>query len=877
MDLKELIPLTLTPHANSLNGITLYEPVEVALLDKLINSPTLLNKRTDEWVGDKKQLEDYRANYRKLRVEVKYTRNEKLDYGRFLPDRALGLHNLRRELRHTLIGEWGQDVDIANAHPKMLEQITTLHEIKNDWLRNYCDDREVWLERVVRHWQLNLHPEVVAGKLKAREIAKQLFILLAYGGGIARWRNNWKREGYEIPDKEIPNDVDNFKHEIGDIHRAITQANPHLTQQIVAHKAASGKPAGTYNLNGSVTSYYLQEYESRILEQIYQHCLHHKYIDKGEVMLCADGIILNKKLYHDGIPAELERVIQEKTGFKLQVEPKAMNNGYTAADIKKALDFDILSESFTTGFIADVFRILYSDKFIYTGGELRTYNGVYWRSDNDKNYSTLHNWVDTTYYQYLATIISKKIYEVNCKINEHNPNTEAGKKAIEGLKEVLETLKHRQKDMEQNCRSIRKRAALVADIINKINNPDIVWDDDGHLLTFTNKIYDLKQECWVKPNYRDYISLTTGYDWNEYELHLKKSRLIKLIDTIFPDKKLRDYYLTALATGLVGVQQERLFIATGVGGNGKSLINGLMLAAMGRYGYKMPNWVLQDKIGTGACPELANLNNIRFVLTSEPDRKRKISTHTMKEITGDNTLNARQLYTNTPEGGIKLKLSLFLEANKLPTLDEVGDGVGRRVDVFPFISRFVSENDYKKMLETRTEEEIRAANIYLGNVLYKTDEWKRDNCHALIAILMDYYSEFQKRGYSLGKAPRICEVAKEEYLQASDDLYGWFENEYEKADEDHPELVMKLTDIYTDFKHSTYYNKLPSKEQNKNTKKYFTTELNDNINLRMFIRKRDTRYAGQYYKSDYLIGWRRKNKEQQHEEEDGDEGDAEAK
>ena len=44
MELMDLIPLTLTPIDSTLNGITLYEPIEIALLDKLINCPTLLKK-----------------------------------------------------------------------------------------------------------------------------------------------------------------------------------------------------------------------------------------------------------------------------------------------------------------------------------------------------------------------------------------------------------------------------------------------------------------------------------------------------------------------------------------------------------------------------------------------------------------------------------------------------------------------------------------------------------------------------------------------------------------------------------------------------------------------------------------------------------------
>jgi phage/plasmid-associated DNA primase len=52
---------------------------------------------------------------------------------------------------------------------------------------------------------------------------------------------------------------------------------------------------------------------------------------------------------------------------------------------------------------------------------------------------------------------------------------------------------------------------------------------------------------------------------------------------------IRDYYLEILCTGLSGLQLENLFICTGAGGNGKGLLNSLMIKCFGDYGYIIPS------------------------------------------------------------------------------------------------------------------------------------------------------------------------------------------------------------------------------------------------------------------------------------------------
>lgn len=171
-----------------------------------------------------------------------------------------------------------------------------------------------------------------------------------------------------------------------------------------------------------------------------------------------------------------------------------------------------------------------------------------------------------------------------------------------------------------------------------------------------------------------------------------------------------------------------------------------MLDAMGQYGYDMPKQVLQEEKKGGADPEIAKLHKMRFVLTTEPSQSKKICTSVMKKITGDQSIEARMLWENGLEGGVRLMLSLFLEANRLPDLDEITEGINRRVDVFKFVARFLKESDLIRLTKGMTPEQIKASHLHLGDTIYKTPDWISDHRQALIYILLEYFKEFHKNG-----------------------------------------------------------------------------------------------------------------------------------
>lgn len=52
---------------------------------------------------------------------VIYRQNE--GYGRFFAQGSLSLQSFPREIRHTIAGDYYQDIDIVNAHPVILEHL----------------------------------------------------------------------------------------------------------------------------------------------------------------------------------------------------------------------------------------------------------------------------------------------------------------------------------------------------------------------------------------------------------------------------------------------------------------------------------------------------------------------------------------------------------------------------------------------------------------------------------------------------------------------------------------------------------------------------------------------------------------------------------
>lgn len=315
-----------------LNNIVCYEKVDLEILDKLINSNLLLETFNNPFClksfkNEKEQLIKYRRKLIKLEniVKVKYNKvNDMGGYGRVFPEGSLGLYSIRRQIRHTLAKSNYYDLDIKNCHPEILLQLCIqngLNKIK--YLKKYVNNRNDILLMVIKSYLLHINDIN-----KQRDIAKQLFIRLLYFGKFENWlidNNLIINEEAE----EINEFIYKFYNELKNIGMIIIKDNKHL-EELVELKKAKRDEILEYNKKGSIVSYYLQEYENQILECIYTFLINKDLIDnkKPEVVLCADGLMIFKEKYYDGLLNEFEIEIKEKFNFNLKFEMKEMNEDY---------------------------------------------------------------------------------------------------------------------------------------------------------------------------------------------------------------------------------------------------------------------------------------------------------------------------------------------------------------------------------------------------------------------------------------------------------------------------------------------------------------------------------------------------------------------
>jgi len=219
-------------------------------------------------------------------------------------------------------------------------------------------------------------------------------------------------------------------------------------------------------------------------------------------------------------------------------------------------------------------------------------------------------------------------------------------------------------------------------------------DEAKELVCFTNGVLDLHEKKFRPGRAEDYITMCTNvpyfplayYQQNQPELIVA---VRTFMEQIFPNPNVNRYMWEHLASCLYGKNVQQTFnIYYGSGSNGKSLLTELMNAALGDYFGNLPVTILTEKrVGAGqTCSELAQLQGKRYVVMQEPSRGAKLTEGFMKQITGDPTIQARDLWESSRNISIMFKLICCL--NVLFEVASDDDGTWRRMRNVPFEAKF---------------------------------------------------------------------------------------------------------------------------------------------------------------------------------------------
>ena len=165
------------------------------------------------------------------------------------------------------------------------------------------------------------------------------------------------------------------------------------------------------------------------------------------------------------------------------------------------------------------------------------------------------------------------------------------------------------------------------------------------------------------------------------------------------DNDLVRYMQTVLGYGLTGcTDEQKMFILYGVGSNGKGTLVETIKAIMGDYAKTAQADTLMQKStasGSNASPDVARLAEARFVFLSEGSRSHKFDEALVKQMTGEDTITARELYKTPFE--FKPKFKLMLSTNYRPKIRGTDEGIWRRMAPIPFDASFTREKQDKRL------------------------------------------------------------------------------------------------------------------------------------------------------------------------------------
>jgi len=479
------------------------------------------------------------------------------------------------------------------------------------------------------------------------------------------------------------------------------------------------------------------------------------------------------------------------------------------------------SERLSTIRVAQHFSMVYSNLFVKVNEQLYFFNGVYWQKDSKTN-SRLNLFIGQEYYESFSSLIPsfyKEVYKIK-KEDERCRELDKLEKYIQAVGCFVDS---------------KARDRYVKDIVNAITNDDIKFDENPYLFCFNNKVYDLRTHKFITPNPKDYISLTTGYDYIDKldEDKALEKELEKLISTIFPDEDEKKLYLTILSTALEGLNLEKFVIASGGGGNGKGVLNELACKTLGNYSYILPSTVLLGQQKKGSNPEIANMNNKRFVIAKEPESSEFINVEIVKDLTGTDEINARLNHSNNTQ--TFLKCTLVMECNDKPKLNNISqpDALLRRIIICLFKSTFVEQSFLDQLTDDEKE------NKFVGNQYYKSKDFKDKFKQIFFNILIKYYKQYSETktdANTCGVLPITKDIRKRtvDYLEASDIIKEFLDESYEKTSNDKDRI--KLKNVFASFQASSYFKNLEVKMKKLYNYKGFISKLESNIFLKRCLK-----------------------------------------
>ena len=417
--------------------------------------------------------------------------------------------------------------------------------------------------------------------------------------------------------------------------------------------------------------------------------------------------------------------------------------------------------------VCDTFYHNYKNKFVFTREEKTS---RCWKYFNGNKWKTTTNGSKVQkYIMYKLIDIYKKQYD---KKIEYLTEKNNGDLPVDECPIVIEFKKFNSK---------MKTNKFTRDVIKLLENlfldEDFLTsaDTNNNLIGFENGVYDLENFKFRKQIKTDRVLMSTGYSYNEERDEEKQYKIKQFLTSIMPDEKEKQYLLTILASSLKGGNKHEIYPNfEGTGGNGKGTTVRLLELCLGNYIGTLPVSILTSKrqMAGNHSSCLHKLMKKRVVVAQEPEKNVILNAELMKELTGGDKIEVRQIYGESET--LEPQFTLFMQCNNLPDIDDDTDGSWRRFQLIKFRNSF--KGSYKKV------------NL---KELMSVDGWGPEFFH----ILADEYKKYVESGNIL-EIPESLQLDIDEFKKSQNAIQCFLDDSVEKKEDG----FIKATDLYNLFK-----------------------------------------------------------------------------
>lgn len=431
---------------------------------------------------------------------------------------------------------------------------------------------------------------------------------------------------------------------------------------------------------------------------------------------------------------------------------------------------------------------LAGDYFIFKDGILYSFDTKtkFWYADR---YEVIKNYINDELYDYYFHLINDSFDDTSDRYKEQ----------MKILKKYCKTNKYK----EELIKSYKNRFILPVNT----EEDAIEFDAKKFLFGFNNGVFDLQTGEFRDYEYDDYITIRTSYNYRKSTVEEKKL-IQKIFDQIETEKDKLHLLYQILGSGFINSNYGKFCIFTGVGSNGKSLINKFMNVILneGVYYYKgnYNSFCESEGKSGSADPTIASFDRKRYIVFSEPKESKKIQNSKLKAWTGDSTINARMLHSN--KTSIKMKATFVLECNNKPNFEEECTNAEiRRMINYVFKSRFE---------ESGIDESNR---IFLREKKYvEDDQFVSNHKFAFFEIVAAACKKFINEENESFILPQSVQNDTEAYINSSFDYLEFFNSVAVKTD--NKDDYISIKDLFDKYKNGQYFDSLTKEQKRKKTK-----------------------------------------------------------